>query len=208
MTAAGFKQEVIEEGTKIMPRRKIRRQEGRKQQQLKENWRQDRRFRTCRRGKRRKDDEASSVSPYAEFNNNIAEEDSIFSGLDTPGAGNAADESLTFVHTRDNYVDDNVSHAMTAEQGYEFGYTPNPSYDDANNNQLPRTLHSAMPPFEDDYKIDDQDVFPQYTPKVGVEWPTYERPEGTRQSRENNSDNNGNIIRSIANSNNNRQRQQ
>ena len=128
--------------------------------------------------------------------------------LDTPGAGNAADESLTFVHTHDNYVDDNVSHAMTAEQGYEFGYTPNPSYDDANNNQLPRTLHSAMPPFEDDYKIDDQDVFPQYMPKVGVEWQTYERPEGTRQSRENNSDNNGNIIRSIANSNNNRQRQQ
>jgi len=154
---------------------------------------------------------SSSVSPYAEFNNNIAEEDSIFSGLDTPGAGNAADESLTFVHTRDNYVDDNVSHAMTAEQGYEFGYTPNPPYgDDANNNQLPRTPHSAMPPppFEDDYKIDDQDVFLRYTPKAGVERPTYERPEGTRQSRENNSDNNGNIIRSIANSNNNRQRQQ
>ena len=46
--------------------------------------------------------------------------------LDTPGARNAVKESPTFVHTRDNYDDDNVSHAMTAEQGYEFGYTPQP----------------------------------------------------------------------------------
>ena len=109
--------------------------------------------------------------------------------LDTPGARNAVEESPTFVHTRDNYDDDNVSHAMTAEQGYKFGYTSNPSYgDDANNNQLPRTPHSAMPspPFNDDYKIDDQDLFPRYTPKAGVERPTYERLEGTRQSRENN----------------------
>ena len=93
------------------------------------------------------------------------------------------------MHTRDNYDNDNVSHAITAEQGYEFGYTPNPPYgDDTNNNQLPRTPHSAMPlpPFDDDYKINDQDVFPRYTPKAGVERPTYERPEGTRQSRGNN----------------------
>mmetsp|Transcript_18401 Transcript_18401/g.39792 ORF Transcript_18401/g.39792 Transcript_18401/m.39792 type:complete len:782 (-) Transcript_18401:73-2418(-) len=78
------------------------------------------------------------------------EEDSIFSGLDAPRAESENDPK--FVHTHD----DLGSIAMTAEQGYEFGYSEDP---------FPRH---------------------EYEPKVQLESPRYENPAGMRQSPERN----------------------
>lgn len=99
------------------------------------------------------------------------DEDSIFSGLEsTPGGGGnnatADGEEPTWVHTRD--YGDAGSAAMTAEQGYEFGYG------------------GAMTPGSDAFP---HEVFPTggYEPRVRAEGPPgYVNPAHIGRSTERN----------------------
>ncbi|KAL7540502.1 hypothetical protein ACHAXR_010169 [Thalassiosira sp. AJA248-18] len=128
------------------------------------------------------------------------EDDSIFAGLGatTPGGTNYNeeeeddDDGPTFVHTHDYGHGDAGSTAMTAEQGYEFGYSPGNrggNYDN-NSESSSSTNTPPSPPGALQFSADSssayygqQEIIPQYTPKVELTSPRYENPSVvTRQS--------------------------